>query len=190
MSCRRAGIPRPFLSRLLPALLVGWFVLPAWADTGAVSEYAIKAVLFYKLPQFVYLPDTARARDGDSATTLCGLGEHPVVDALERLAQSPPQGRAPAYRTVDGVGGTGHCDLLFIAGDEADRLDGILNRLRDKNLVTVSDIPGFAKAGGMVEFSRSPEKAGVQILINRKAAQKLGIEFNAQLLRLARIVEP
>jgi ABC-type uncharacterized transport system substrate-binding protein len=30
----------------------------------------------------------------------------------------------------------------------------------------------------------------VLILINRKAAQRQGIEFNAQLLRLAKIIEP
>lgn len=177
---------RAAISRLLPLLLAWCLALPAAADTGAVSEYAIKAVLFYKLPQFVYLPGALK----DRTATLCGLGEHPVVDALEKLADSPSQGRATAYRSVDGAAGAGHCDLVFIAGDEADRLDGILYRLKDKGVVTVSDIPGFAKAGGMVEFARHPEKNGVQILINRKAAQKLGIEFNAQLLRLARIVEP
>lgn len=185
---RRTGRSRPTLARWLPALLVGCLALPATADTGAVSEYAIKAVLFYKLPQFVYLPGSAKA--GERAAILCGLGEHPVVDALEKLADSPIQSRVAAYRSVDGAAGAGHCDLVFIAGDQADNLDGILYRLKDKGVVTVSDIPGFAKTGGMVEFARHPEKDGVQILINRKAAQKLGIEFNAQLLRLARIVEP
>jgi hypothetical protein len=55
-------------------------------------------------------------------------------------------------------------------------------------VVTVSDIPGFAKAGGMVELTVSGEHVGV--MLNRRAAQKQGLEFNAQLLRLARVVEP
>jgi ABC-type uncharacterized transport system substrate-binding protein len=42
----------------------------------------------------------------------------------------------------------------------------------------------------MVEFALRGDGSGIQILINRKAAQKQGIEFNAQLLRLAKIVEP
>jgi len=54
----------------------------------------------------------------------------------------------------------------------------------------VSDIAGFAKAGGMVEFSLGGEGAAVSILVNRKSAQKQSIEFNAQLLRLAKVVEP
>jgi len=41
----------------------------------------------------------------------------------------------------------------------------------------------------MVELSLRSDSSRIQILINRKAAQKQGIEFNAQLLRLAKIVE-
>jgi hypothetical protein len=66
----------------------------------------------------------------------------------------------------------------------------LLRRIQGRRLVTVSDIEGFAQSGGIVEFSLRSDGSGVLILINRKAAQKQGIEFNAQLLRLARIVEP
>ena len=58
-------------------------------------------------------------------------------------------------------------------------------------VVTVSDIDGFARAGGMVELAVNPEGGNLlNILINRKAAQAQNIQFNAQLLRLARVVEP
>lgn len=185
MSRDRAHTPRLSISRLLAAILASLLAMPAGAETAAVSEHAVKAVLFYKLPQFVYLPDgTSRAAN------LCSLGRHPIVDALERLARTPTQARAPSYQTVDNTAGTSHCDFLFIARDEADNLDTIINRLKNREIVTVSDIPGFAKAGGMVEFAQNAEKNGVQIFINRKAAQNQGIEFSAQLLRLARVVEP
>ncbi len=53
--------------------------------------------------------------------------------------------------------------------------------------MTVSDIPGFARAGGMIELPLEGER--VAIVLNRRAAQSRGIEFNAQLLRLARVIE-
>jgi hypothetical protein len=167
-------------------LLAGGLVAPVGADTAPVSEHAVKAVLFYKLPQFVYLPSGARGR----AAGLCGLGDHPVIEALEKLPQTATEGRGATYQSVDGINAGLRCDFLFIARDEAGNLDTLLHRLRDTSVVTVSDIPGFARAGGMVELAPNPERAGVLILINRKAAQRQGIEFNAQLLRLARIVEP
>ena len=58
-------------------------------------------------------------------------------------------------------------------------------------VVTVSDIDGFARAGGMVELAQNPDGSGaLSILINRRAAQEQRVQFNAQLLRLATIVEP
>lgn len=165
-------------------LLAGGLAAHAGSETEPVSENAVKAVLFYKLPPFVYLADNNRGR----SHYLCGLGDTPVIDSLEKLSVSIPSGSS--YQTIDGVSSGMRCDFLFIARDQADNLDAILRRLRDSRMVTVSDIPGFARAGGMVELVPNPDKSGVQILINRKAALRLGIEFNAQLLRLARIVEP
>lgn len=79
---------------------------------------------------------------------------------------------------------------MFISRSESFNLGEVLKKIVKPSLVTVSDIEGFARAGGMVEFALSDKGAGVSILINRKAAQKQDIEFNAQLLRLAIVVEP
>lgn len=53
--------------------------------------------------------------------------------------------------------------------------------------MTVSDIPGFARSGGMIELPLEGER--IAIVINRRSAQKKAIEFNAQLLRLARVID-
>jgi hypothetical protein len=87
-------------------------------------------------------------------------------------------------------GETSDCEFLFVSRSEAAQLDAVLRRPAKSGVVTVSDIEGFARAGGMVEFAVGEKGAAVGILINRKAAQRAGIEFNAQLLRLATVVEP
>jgi hypothetical protein len=156
------------------------------AETTPVSENAMKAVLFYKLPQFVYLPEARR----NKAIQVCVLGSNPIAGALEKLAQSPPDNRAMIFTALAGVTDAGRCDYLFITRSESASYEAILHRLDMQDVVTVSDITGFARAGGMIEFAPNPERNGVQILINRRAARAHGIEFNAQLLRLARIVEP
>jgi hypothetical protein len=81
------------------------------------------------------------------------------------------------------------CEFIFIGRSETANWTATC-AMSSRRLVTVSDIEGFASAGGMVEFTLARDGSGIQILINRKAAQKEGIEFNAQLLRLAKIVEP
>lgn len=156
------------------------------ADSVAVPEPALKAVLFFKLPQFVYRADGDRS----PPPGLCLLGGGPLHQALERLARASADGRPTRYRAIASLDTSADCDFLFIGRAEAASLDVHLRRLAGRDLVTVSDIDGFARAGGMVEFALRRDGEGVQILINRKAAQRQGVEFNAQLLRLARIVEP
>jgi hypothetical protein len=67
---------------------------------------------------------------------------------------------------------------------------GLLKQIGAAPILTVSDIEGFSRKGGMVEFALQDDRKAVQILINRRAASQKRIDFNAQLLRLARIVEP
>jgi len=78
--------------------------------------------------------------------------------------------------------------MIFIPRSEAANLASWLERAAARQMVTVSDIPGFARSGGMIELPLEGERVG--IVINRRSAQKRGFEFNAQLLRLARVVEP
>lgn len=172
--------------RLLPLLLLGVPGVSVHAQGAVVSEYAVKSALLFKLPQFVYRPDA----NGEPLLSICLLGSNPFGGAPEKLAQTPIDGRKVGYRKLSSTAEAQACAFIFISRSEAGNLDGILRVLGKGSAVTVSDIDGFARAGGMVEFALGGEGSAVSILINRKAAQKQAIEFNAQLLRLAKVVEP
>lgn len=172
-------------------ILFHWLLLAvsashAAAQAAGVSEYAVKSALFFKLPQFVYRQDESR----EKPLGICLLGTNPFGGALEKLARIPIDGREVRYMKLETTGDAGNCDFVFVSGSETDNLDGILRRLGALPVVTVSDIEGFARAGGMVELAHGGEGAAVSILINRKAARRQNINFNAQLLRLAKVVEP
>lgn len=169
------------------ACLLAWGLVPAVASQGAdVPEAAIKAVLLFKLPRFVYLPEGDKGRPA----RICVLGDEILGRALDRLAQANPGPQGVQVRQPANIGGGEGCDYLFIGRIEAGNVRNTLRQLSDTAVVTVSDIDGFARMGGMVELAPQNDRAGIQILINRRAAVQRDIEFNAQLLRLARIVEP
>lgn len=167
------------------SLLTGLGPPRCLADGQAVSADALKAVLLYKLPQFVYLPDTQKS----APPVICALGDQPIDDLIEKLAQNGSGGRPARFRKIDSAVEGRDCDFVFITRNAGIDIEPLLRRVSSRGTVTVSDIPGFAKSGGMVEFASNAQQPGIQIVINRKAAQNQGIEFNAQLLRLARIVE-
>lgn len=178
-------LPRP---RRLPATLLSAAAISAaaLAQSAPVSEYAMKATLLFKLPHFVYRAEADRT----APLRICLWGNNPFGSAPEKLAQATIDGRAVRFVRVGGQGEVAGCEYLFISRSEEGEIGGLLRRLAHQPVVTVSDIDGFARAGGMVEFALGGDGAAVSILINRRAAHKQGIEFNAQLLRLARIVEP
>lgn len=170
------------MRRLLLAFFLAFsLVLPAsFAQAqGGVSEYGLKAVLLFKLPQFVYWPQSGQP---PAAMVLCVLGNNPFGGLLPQLA------RQGEVRLLEGHAAAGGCDVLFISRSESGQIDSLLQRPDTRRALTVSDIPGFTRAGGMVELVLAGDTVGVAL--NRKAAQRNGFDFNAQLLRLARKVEP
>ena len=177
---------RAILLPILGGLLGASTGAAALAQNTAVSEVALKSALFFKLPQFVYRPDDAR----EQPLSVCLLGNSSFGGAFEKLAQAPIDGRVVKYTKLGAATEAARCDFIYVSQSEAGTLDYVLRRLAAIPVVTVSDIAGFAKAGGMVELAIGGDGAAVSILINRKAARQQNIEFNAQLLRLAKVVEP
>lgn len=186
---RRRNKLRIGLNLLGWLLALGSLALPTTtlAQTSpAAAEYAIKSALLFKLPRFIYLPKLA----DDTALQLCVVGESPFGSALEKLSKTPIDGRKIEVRQFAHGKLALDCHLLFIARSETDHLASILKQLEQVPTVTISDIAGFAKAGGMVEMALNPGSgSALNILINRKVAQARHIDFNAQLLRLASLVE-
>ncbi|MCG2576386.1 YfiR family protein [Dechloromonas sp. XY25] len=172
-------LPAVFRRALIAALLLCLLPLrPAQAQD--VSEYGVKAILFYRLSQFVYWPADNKP---PTPLTLCVVGRNPFGSALTQIDQS-----VATIEARQSPSDLGSCQLLFIPRSEAGNLEAWLSRTENRRLVTVSDIPGFARAGGMIELPLEGER--VNIVINRRSARRNGFEFNAQLLRLARVIEP
>lgn len=170
----RSSLPATVLAALLALLAPGRLAL-----AQDPSEYSLKAVLYIRLAQFIYWPpDKASA----PPLKLCVVGRNPFGNALSQADQSS-QGVEAVLAPPD----LGVCHLLFIPRSESASLNQWLERSSQRTLVTVSDIPGFARSGGMIELPLEGER--VAIVINRRSAQKKAIEFNAQLLRLARVID-
>lgn len=169
-NCRSKGLA------LWLCLGLAW---PLTVRAQDVSEYGMKAVLFYRLAQFVYWPAEEKR---PSPLILCIVGKNPFGVTINQLNQD----NSIEIRLAPGD--PSPCHLLFISRSEAGSLEFWLSRTEGRRVITVSDIAGFARAGGMIELPLEGER--VAIVINRRTVQKKGFEINAQLLRLARVIEP
>jgi hypothetical protein len=75
------------------------------------------------------------------------------------------------------------CRVLFISSSEEAQLKEILATLEKTSVLTVSDMPQFARRGGMIQFVQ--EASRVRFEVNLTVAERAGLTLNSQLLKVA-----
>jgi hypothetical protein len=160
----------------------------AWAGDDANVEYKVKATFLAGFSQFVEWPKEALGPT-DAPIVIGVLGEDPFGDFLEQAAaRKTANGRAiQIKRFQDPAKAAAGSHILFISTSEKNRLPKIFQELKDKPILTVSEMPAFVREGGMIRFVLRDER--VQLEINPQTAESCKLRISSKLLRLANIVE-
>jgi len=156
------------------------------AQQGPVREYQLKAVFVFHFTQFAdWLPGAFA--DPQAPLVIGILGDNPFGSYLDDAVRGEQVNNRPIvvqhYRKLSDVKA---CHILFIAQSESDHMRQILDDLRGRNILTVSDADGFAAQGGMIQFLT--EKNKIRLRINADAAKAADVTISSKLLRSAEIV--
>lgn len=166
------------------------FVMPSLllcAQKSASREFNIKAVFLYNFTQFVEWP--ANALGNAEAPFVIGIfGDDPFQSFIDStVAGEKVQGHNIEVQRYKDVKDIKNCHILYISAKEAARLKEVLLAVPNKNILTVSDIPNFARSGGIIHFINLNNKIGLQI--NASAAKAAELNISSKLLRVAEIVD-
>lgn len=146
-------------------------------------EQDVKAGMIYNFLRYTQWPG---ARDG--ALIVCVYGRDPFAGRLAPMAGRTVNQRPIEVRTLTAGASIDRCSLLFINADERDDWPRLRGALSDGGVLTVSDYEGFARSGGMIEFTRANNRIGLRI--NVAAAEAAQLRVEERLLRLAAVVNP
>ncbi|HTK84749.1 MAG TPA: YfiR family protein [Patescibacteria group bacterium] len=146
-------------------------------------EEKIKAGLLYNFLKYTSWPTDSAGKGG---LRVCLLGDGPFDTYLYPLQGRMAQQYVIAITKIANASEAGNCSLVYIHRDREDSLPQILQSLRGRHVLTVSDIDQFAAQGGMVEFGREDQK--IDLLINKNAVDAAGLNIQARLLKLAKLV--
>ncbi len=178
--------------------LVGLLFLLGSASPGAPAAAAgsrgscfdasqVKAVFIYNLLHFVYWPPAAPAHG--KRYRIVVLGDRKIADNLRLLtANESFQGCRVTVGYCRRAEDVGECRILFVSSGYQSEMAAIRRRLARKPVLLAGDGEGFLAAGGMVRLATKNHR--ITLEIDPAAARRVGITFNARLLRVARIVEP
>ena len=174
--------------------LATWIVLGATASapadavaqSSASPEYQLKAVFLFNFAQFVEWPASAFP-EPDTPLVIGVLGEDPFGSYLDETVRGETVNARPLeVRRYRGGEEITTCHILFVSRREEARLQGILDSLRGRSVLTVSDADRFATRGGMIRFVS--DRSRIRLRINLEATRAADLTLSSKLLRPAQIV--
>jgi len=179
---------------LLPIVLTAAATSAHAQDTEASSEYLIKAGFIYNFANLVQWPSTSFSQ-ADSPIVIAILGEDHFGATLERVLQGKKIDGRPflikRFRSpselVKSVGKPKECQILYVSSSAMPHLSEAIQAVRGLPVLTIGEMPGFAKSGGMINLILEDNR--VRFEVNVKAAKDADLNLSSRLLALARIVQ-
>jgi YfiR/HmsC-like len=159
-------------------------LLASACPLGAIAEDAeakIKVAFLFNFAKFVSWPEPEFS--AQQSITICVTGESSLDEALAGLKGKSAQGREVIVKRDVKFHHLANCHVVFICSSDSTRTAKILNEV-GKGVLTVSDIPAFVDAGGVIGLSVSDNKVAFDV--NLDAAQQADLKISAQLLKVAR----
>lgn len=175
-------IKQPLLTILLSGILAYGYAVPSTSAETVDNEYRLKAAFIFNFTKFVDWPANAFKTVEDDLR-FCVYGEDPFGVNLADVEGKMVQGRAISIaRDVSEVD-LSTCHVLFLGMANVEEVSGILGRGLFPYALTIADIPGFAKHGGMIQFLMKENK--IRFEINEVAIRDAGLNMSSRLLNLA-----
>ena len=165
-------------------LLALWLLLPAMVLADTPTEDSVKAGFILNFTKFTDWPASGGASD---PFLICSLGARALSGNLEALQGRTVKGREVRVRGATRPSELHECQLLFISAEEEPRLEGVLQRVARLPVLTISDVPNFVQAGGIIGLFSENNK--LRFDINLAAARQNNLVMSSNLLKLARTVK-
>lgn len=162
-------------------------------DTDS-SEYLIKAGFIYNFASLVQWPSTSFSQ-ADSPIVIAVLGEDHFGATLDHVLQGKKIDGHPfvikRFRSVPelrlSVTSPRECQILYVSSSAIPHLSELIQHVRALPILTIGEIPGFARSGGIINFVL--ENNRIRFEVNVQAAKDADLNISSRLLALARIVQ-
>ena len=160
-------------------LLITGLLSIAYSDTDI--ERQVKISFIYNYAKFVTWPDAAS--DEAAPLNFCIIGSQQLADGILQLNNKKVNARTIQVHSLNQDQPTHDCNIVFVSESESSRLDKKLSPLATLPILTISTIPHFVQAGGMIGLKVLDNR--VRFDINLLAVQKVGLSIDSQLSSLA-----
>lgn len=147
-----------------------------------VREYKVKAAFILNFSKLTTWPEETFTQPAQTFD-FCVAGDDPFGTALDGVESKQVGGRNVRLHYVSSISEVQTCHVLFVSKSEQADLGQLEPITDERPLITISDIPGFSRQGGMFEFVTKDGR--LSFIINNQVATQNGLQISASLLNLA-----
>lgn len=160
-------------------------LLTARPSHAQLSVGHVKSLFIERFTRFIEWPPASLPPGKPFVVCIAGGGQ--TGDDLARVAPSRRfKDRQTVVRRLRLGDDPAACHVLYLGPGESPRLAQILEAVAGKDILTVSDTPGFADRGVIINLYQ--EGRFMRFEINAPAVKRGRLVFSSQLLRLGRLV--
>jgi len=155
------------------------------SDYVTQNPYKVEAAFLRNFAHYVTWPENTFS-DSASPWNICVLGSDPFGKILETtLKNRTEQGRGFKVFRAESIEMLPSCQMVFIAYKDPKKRQAALNVLKEKNVLTVSDAPGFLREGGVIQFQVNDR---VHMNINLDQARAVSLSIQTKMLEVSSAV--
>jgi hypothetical protein len=190
--CQRLAGLRRFCARAWACAVLFLFALICSAADKPSLEYPVKAAFIYNLAKFIEWP-AARMPQADTPLVFGIVGEDPfgpILDELVAKENAKRSGTSGGWRVevrrLNPSDDLTQCHILFISRSALDSLAQILGVVKSQSVLTVSEINGFSRRGGMLGLNVVDDVLKTEL--NLDVAESAGLKVSSRLSKVVQIV--
>jgi hypothetical protein len=146
------------------------------------DERAVKVAFVFNLTKYVEWPQVTHE------VVIGFVGDSPMGETLEKMLAGKTSDSRPIHVLLSPSDEQlAQCNVFYIADASPKKIHAALDKVRNKNILTVGDSDVFAREGGMVGLVTVGQQ--IQIQVNLRAAQDSQIKLSSRLLNLSTLVQ-
>ena len=165
----------------ITAVLVTILLYSSLTRAQDVTGPALKAAYIFNLAKFTQWPEEVLYT---KKFVMCVIGDQAVAEELERIVKNRSvAGNSITVTRAHADGEERLCHLLYVSEISAAKTAQLVGGLKGIPVLTISDIDGFIKVGGMVQLFY--QQGQLRFGIGLESARNAHLEISSKILTIA-----
>lgn len=155
--------------------------MPIGVDQSEEVNAKIKAIYIYNFTKYIEWPTTYR--EGNFVIAIVGSNSA-LLNELSKMANSKTVGSQKfEIRNISSCNITDKYNIVYVSSENSGQLTDVINKVKGKSTLIVTDKPGLAKQGSGINFFIDGSKQKIEL--NKANIEKYKLKVASTLVEMA-----